>query len=453
MFQTFGNLTVDGRSLRGGFMAATPSHGLGMQQQMQQAAAATPPSVRAELSPELRTGLDAIQRGEFTGDPIQFSLQMAQEIEGLRTEFGDVIRAITSSTSNLPVRENLEAPAIVLVPQDTPFRNMLPRVSGSGLASAWRQVTSLGGGWGTSLDQPGGSTAKRVFYAETGAPAEFTTEYASKTASYKLIGAYGSVTNFAAAAGASYGNLKASERNNCLANTFLNEENALINGDATSTAAPWGDGTNALAFNGILNLVTTTNGTPSAHISSSVGAFTLDHFNAQLTKPWKQGARNLWTLMNSQEIMSLQAALRHEGEPYRLNVTDQANAVMGFRVAEYVHPISGERVKIIVSRFLAAGTILYGGMTSPDGTHTLDIEVLPQASLPPDVQRPEGTHQAIQGYTVTELAASLTSPDVQPFMINVYEVLRCKNALMFAKSTGVTAWVAPTPPSSGGGGT
>src|SRR3990172_10314398 len=35
-------------------------------------------------------------------------------------------RAITSATTALPIRENLEAPTILLVPSDTPLRARLP---------------------------------------------------------------------------------------------------------------------------------------------------------------------------------------------------------------------------------------------------------------------------------------------------------------------------------------
>jgi hypothetical protein len=112
-------------------------------------------------------------------------------------------RAITSTTSSFPIRENLEAEAKILVPLDTPVRNMLPRSVGSGAASLWRQATSLGGGWGADgLDQPGGTAADiRTFFAESGAPADHSTVYASKTASYKLMGTFGSVTGFAMATG------------------------------------------------------------------------------------------------------------------------------------------------------------------------------------------------------------------------------------------------------------
>ncbi len=43
--------------------------------------------------------------------------------------------SITTQTPGFPSRENLEAPAAMLVPVETPLRNLLPRVPGSGEAS------------------------------------------------------------------------------------------------------------------------------------------------------------------------------------------------------------------------------------------------------------------------------------------------------------------------------
>lgn len=207
-------------------------------------------------------------------------------------------RAITSTTTAFPVRENLEAPAKILVPLDTPVRNMLPRTVGSGLSSAWRQVTSLGGGYGflttvttgaASATQEVGSTAGMqvgdtiqftttttgvtigtrtvssitdathvvvnstittvtgdvavnttrprgagagvashapVFYPEGGCPADHATVYAAKSAAYKLMGVFGSVSGLAIAAGRNYQNQLETEKRHALLNMFLNEENA-----------------------------------------------------------------------------------------------------------------------------------------------------------------------------------------------------------------------------------
>jgi hypothetical protein len=438
-----GSLAVGGAFLAAGFMAPktvnaggimVPTH-IVQADAAQRAAVNTPPVIRGELSPELRADLDRVSRGEFGGDLSGFAANMAAEIDSLRQE---VSRAITSSTANLPIRENLEAPAIVLVPEDTPFRNTLPRVPGSGLAAVWKQIVTLGGGWGTDVDQPGGGAKVRQFYTESTAPVTQSTTYATKMAQYKLMGAYGSVTTFAASAGANYSDLRAEERRNALANFFLNEENALINGSSTSTAAPWGDGATAMAYDGILSLTATANGTPAAQVQTAVGPLTLDHYNAQLRRLWNYGGRDLFILQSADVTLWLQKLLRDAGEPYRLDVKDQANATMGFHVAVYISPVNGQRVTIMTSRFMPAGTIEFGSFLTDTGRNAFEIDVLPQAPLPADVQRPDGSKQLIQGYYVTELARQADNPEEELFMVNCYSVPKMKDARLFAKSTGVT---------------
>lgn len=386
-----------------------------------------------EMSADLRERLTRIsevkdlQRAEAAGDITQVLFQLGQTM----AEFQ---RNITSTMTAFPVRENLEAEAKLLVPVDTPVRNKLARTPGAGTASAWRQATSLGGGWAAG-DQPGeGPGAVRAFFAETGAPAEHTTVYAAKSASYKLLGTYGSVTGFAMATGANFQNQLATEKANAIRNLMLNEENALINGDATSTAAPWGDGSNALAFNGLVNLITTANGVPSAQVQTAVGALTTAHIDAQLTRIWKQGGQRPYILMNSQEVLSLVTLAEANGSIIRVMAAADNGVIMGVSVTGYKHPITGEIVPIIVSKFLAAGTILFGSEALPDGSPAADVNVLPQVQLPE-----LAPNTMVQGYTAQELAPTTAAPQVYPFIVTVYEVLRMKGATVFAKSTGVTA--------------
>jgi hypothetical protein len=390
-------------------------------------------AARPEISPELQEALNRlsaggdVQRGEVTGD-------LSQILHHFGATIAELQRGITSTTSGLPIRENLEAEATGLVPLDTPLRNMLPRRPGAGTASAWRQLTSLGGGWATTLDQGGTGGAIRAFFSETGAPAEHTSTYASKSGAYKLLGTYGSVTGFAAAAGANFQNQLAVEKTHALNNLMLNEEYALIAGDSTSTAAPWGDGATAMAFDGLIPLTATANGTPSAQVQTAVGALTLAHIDAQLTRIWKQGGRNPFLLINAQEQQSLVNLAQASGTVIRMMATAQGDTILGMKVTGIKHPITGDIVPVYVSRFMTAGTIQYGAQYGPDGKPAIDVEVLPQVQLPE-----LAPNQNIQGYTAQELAPTTAAPQVYPFIITVYELLRMKNALVFAKSTGVTA--------------
>ncbi|HEX9997011.1 MAG TPA: hypothetical protein VGB45_07710 [Abditibacterium sp.] len=443
-----GNFKFGHSMLVAGFMAGiasttmasglqVPTH-VAQYEMAQQAAAATPAVLRAEISPSLVSDIERLERGEFaSGDISSLARNIIGEIESLRT---DVARVVTSQTANLPVRENLEATATILIPQDTPFRNRVPRTVGNGAAAVWKQVVSLGGGWGTDVEQPGGgNAAKRVFYAELGKPEQFTTEYATRMAQYKLMGAYGGVTGFAAAVGGNYQDQRAAERRLALQNFMLNEENAMINAIKVATVAPWGDGTTALAYDGLSSSVATGNGTPGVNVQVAVGPITLDHYNSQLRRLYTWGARDLFILQNADATMWLQQLLRDSGEPYRLDIVDQSQAKIGFTVAIYVHPVTGQNVTIMTSRFAKAGEIIFGGMTQDNGTNALELEVLPQAPIPDDVQRPDGSRQDIQGYYVTELARSPEQPEVEPFMVNLYSTFKLKNSQMFAKSTGCQA--------------
>lgn len=425
-----GNSTV----ARGGFLHADMS-----------GSAAAYPAVganavtRGDLARALGGSLEQLERSIQNADPnaklerAEFTGNIKDVLDQMNLTMRDVQRALT--VNDVPVRENMEAPAISLVPEDTPLRNLLPRVPGSGKASVWQQQTTLGGGWGTGFDQPGGGTIKRMFYSETGAPTEYNSVYVPKTAAYKLLGAFGKVTNFAVAAGANYQDQLARERISTLKNTMLNEEYALIHGDSTATAAPWGDGSNALAFDGLYNLVTVANGTPSAAVQSSVGSLTKAHIDNQLTDIWKRGGTNMWMLLNAIEIMSLTRLVEADGSVLRVQSLAQDGVVLGYRVIGYVHPVSGEMVRVLPSRLADPGTMLFGSLQGPDGENAIEVEVLPQVPVPTGVESPQG----IQGYTVTDLARSQTAPDVSAFMISVYEVLKVRNAEVFAKSTGVTA--------------
>lgn len=483
-----GHLSYNGRMLlRAGFLepGAIPTGPLGPSVPILSR------MVGPQFAEETIQRVGALQRGESVGD-------INAALRDLGLTMADFQRAITSGTSNLPIRENLEAEAKILMPMDTPLRNRIPRTPGAGLASAWRQLTSLGGGFGAtttvttgaaSTTQTVGSTAGmapgdslyfatanvtavvasitsatvvvlsssvtsttgetvtkvgvqpsggvgaiRSFYAETGAPADHSSVYAAKSAGYKLLGTYGSVTGFAISAGANFQNQLATEKRNALRTLMLNEENAIINGSSTDVKAPWGDGTTALAFDGLMNLITTGNGTPSPQVQTAVGALTTAHIDAQLSRLWMQGAQDLYILMNEQEIRSLAHLAEASGSIIRVQATAEGKAVLGVQITGYMHAVSGKVIPILASRFLSPGNIIFGCDRLPDGSPALDISVLPQVQLPE-----LAADEMIQGYVARDLAPTTAAPDVYPFLCSAYETLRMKSALHFAVSKGVTA--------------
>jgi hypothetical protein len=233
---------------------------------------------------------------------------------------------------------------------------------------------------------------------------------------------------------ANFQNQLAFERTNAIRNLMLNEEYALISGSSTSTAAPWGDGTTALGYDGLLNLATTANGVPSAQVQTSVGGLTLSHLDNQLARIWKQGGQQPWMLCNAQEILSLVHLAGASGSIIRMQASAQADSILGISVTGYKHPISGEVVPIYASRFMPAGTIFFGSKFLPDGTPAIDVQVLPQVQLPQ-----LAPNEQVQGYTLQELAPTTAAPQVYSFVCTVYSVVRMKSATVVAKSSGLTA--------------
>ena len=431
-----------------------------------------------------------IARGEFGG------LDQAQAAQQMQIDLINALQRAQAS-SGVPIREDLEAEVSSLIPPETPLRNRLPRSVGSSSATSWEQETSVGGGYGvnttvttgaTSATQQVGSTAGmqaggtlyfqtanvyatvssvtdathvvltasittttsevvttgaysqpggnpvQGFFSESGAPANSSPVYAKKTASYKLLGTMFSITGFAMAAGASFTNQLAMEKTAAIRRLMLIEENALINSDSTIVTAPYGDGTNAFGFDGLLKLTTTANGVPVPQVQTSVGALTTAHIDAQLTRTHNNGARDPYILCNAQEALSLTHLAEASGSIIRVMATQAADAILGVQVVGYKHPISGQIIPILVSRFMPAGTMIFGADYLPDGKQAMDVRVLPQVQLPdlaPNVQ--------IQGYVAQELAPATTSPQSYPGIVSVFEVPRMKGATVFAKSTGLTA--------------
>ena len=439
--------------------------------------------------PDLLSRLAEFQRGEFGGqDPqsamLALNLQLIEQLN----------RAQTSS--GVPVRENLEAEVKQLVPVQTPFRNRLRRVPGSSTASSWQQQTSLGGGYGASTTvtsgtssatqtvgstagmqagqslyfrttnayriissitdgttvvlaatistttaevvefgpyfQPGQS-AVQAFFGESGAPADASPTYVKKTANYKLLGTLFSITNFAMAAGATFENQLLLEKNAAILRLMLMEENALINADSTNVTAPYGDGTNAYGFNGLLASITTANGTPVQQVQTAVGALTTSHIDAQLARITNEGAMDPYMLVNAQEAMSMAHLLEASGSIVRF-AQAPVEGVLGKAISSYVNPVTRQLVPVLISRFVPAGTMVFGADKIADGRDAADVSVLPQVQLPQ-----LAPNESIQGYVAQELAPVAASPHKFPGIVSVYEVFRMKSARVFAKSTGVTA--------------
>lgn len=296
-----------------------------------------------------------------------------------------------------PNREAIEGKPLEVC--DTPLRNLLPRVPGAGIATKWKQRGTFG---------------ERI-----------------QTCGYKLLGAFGALRGFSIASGQNYKDLLGHEKQNTLLTVMQNEENALINADSTSTQAPWGNGDNCLIYNGLLNEITVENGVPAVNICENVGELTTAHIDEQLGRCWQNGGRGLFILWGAQEGQSLWELMVCTNTVYRkvVDEPESDNSVCEHKISFIQSTINGERVPVLCSRFIPAGTILFGALYGPEGKPSIDVDVLPQ--LPGDYDN------GIQGYCCTELARSTDAPDVFPFLVSVYEVLRVHDLMCFAKSTGV----------------
>lgn len=430
-----------------------------------------------------------ILRGEIAPDEAIIKMQRLIE------------RGVTSSMTAFPVRENLDAEVVVLSPVDTPLRNMLPRVPGSGLAAKWKQQTAFGASLGTltktsgalnaantltvdntrgffvgedflylgttfritainhgtnvisvaagiglnsQLDDqavlkvgffwPEQGTAGRIFYKEDGAPESNTEVYADKTASYKLLGDMGSITMFAMAGGANFQAQYPIAKRNCLMRALLKEEYAILHGDDTVVAAPWGDGATALAFKGMVPSIQAT--APADHLQTSVGALTVEHLQTQLARLWVKGGRRRYIVLNPQEALSLAKIAVTTGNYRAILTVSEDGSTLGVRVTGIQAAVGGELVPIYVHPFMPQGMILFGSLMNSWGQPGAEMDVLPQAlGDTPQAAFTDG----IQGFYAQDIAPTAAAPEVLNFKVAIYELYKHKNGQIFALSTGVTS--------------
>ena len=117
-------------------------------------------------------------------------LKSALNDPGLLASIGEMIQKASVTTStytfspatrSIFVAENLDEVIKLIVPTATPIRNLFPRSTGTGQASAWKKLTS-------KLDPSATGTGQSAFFADAGTPGETTQTYVTATAAYKLLG-------------------------------------------------------------------------------------------------------------------------------------------------------------------------------------------------------------------------------------------------------------------------
>lgn len=109
-----------------------------------------------------------------------------------------------TGTDTLTTRQFLDAAILSIADRQTPFRDIVKREDGEGAAVVYNLRQSL-------FSQADNANPRETFYGDGGLPLEMTTEYFTRTVSYKALGYKGSVTGLSKAQARSLTNLLADE--------------------------------------------------------------------------------------------------------------------------------------------------------------------------------------------------------------------------------------------------
>jgi len=292
-------------------------------------------------------------------------------LDSATLEFKDAIMkaAETISTSTFSPEdrsvfspENLDEQIKILVPTGTPLRNRIPRVPGKGQATAWKRLTSsLQSG---SVAGGASGTGQTVFFADAGEPNETSQTYDTVSAAYKLLGRkveVGGLANAASRGGQGGSTTMLEHREKIkLYEVMLGEEEALINGDATSQT---------LAFDGLLTQITT--------YSGSMSLLTVSGINVYLeTLADVQGAYPDLLLAQGRQIRALADELQGSGSISRIVYADnRGNATGGIALKSFINSINGSQIEVEHSKYLSDNALLLT-TKSEAGENWIEIEDL-----------------------------------------------------------------------------
>ena len=172
-------------------------------------------------------------------------MQIEQTLQGL---FDSLRKAgvNTNPVSGLQlVREDLSPVLALMVPTETPIRNMLKRIPGNGNAHSWYQQLAQADTDGSLFF---GTTPSGSAFAAGQLPVKKASKYARVSAPYVQLGDTVNVTFYDYFAGKSYIDILQHEVDVAMMNSVLIEEWMLINGDSSI---------NPLYFDGLLKQVNT----------------------------------------------------------------------------------------------------------------------------------------------------------------------------------------------------
>jgi hypothetical protein len=443
------------------------------------------------ISPEIMRQIESIQRGANT-DPNAAIALLTQGLASLN-------RGIDSLTSNLPIRENLEAEAIALVPTDTPLRNRIPRRMGSGTAVTWKQITSYGGGYGASStvngNQASGATTLTLVSNAGFRIGDFVSIGTGATIEVRQITALGVNTITFVGATANAQNNSAVVRiqtrpgGGSATRGFFGERGAPANLNtqyATRAAAYklMGQMTDVTAFAQAAGRSFQDN--RAQERTSALYNVMLNEENAILNgdstsvlAPWGDGTSplafdglyRLITTANGTPVDQQQAAVgalteahldaqlirlwQQGGSGYYMIISSQEAASLT-KLAKaatnnyrYTLDQRGATLGVTVTGYVhpiaSAGVVevivsrdAIPGIIVFGCDKTVEGKPTLEFEVLPQVDLPElAPNQQLMGYVVQQVGTSVAAPQVYPEIVTVFEVLKMKAANLFAISRGV----------------
>ena len=262
-------------------------------------------------------------------------------------------------TRSIFAPENLDPVIKTIPPTATPIRSVLPRTSGVGQATSWKQLVSKLDPENTK-DMDGAVDESDIFFADADRPGQTKQEYTVKSAPYKLLGRTVSIGLQHAAMSQDYSPAEDEDTRVKTLEVLLGEEWAIIHGNSTS---------DNLQFDGLSQLVkTNTEDLDGADLTvDKIGDWSQSIFN--------EGGSPTHLMVNSIQSRNLSDEIKGDGTMQRIVIGDQGNATANLRVSDIVDPISGNVINILVSRYLGDYAFL-GAMQSPAGENYIEMEDL-----------------------------------------------------------------------------
>lgn len=242
--------------------------------------------------------------------------------------------------------ENLDEKIKFLVPIDTPIRNRLPRVPGSGQMAEWKRMTSaIHSKMHPSGNVPTG-TATAIGFADAGAPGETAQTYSTVAAAYKLLGRKLEVGGLALAASKGRDgqpDMQASRERTKIYEVMLGEEELIIAGDVNNSS---------LEFDGLYKQITTNSGSVTFLTASGVGNFCQTLFS--------RGGDPTVLYATARQLQALADDLERSGSIQRSVIaqSEVAGVTGGFALSRIVNPVTQSLIDVKPSRFVGYGGLL-----------------------------------------------------------------------------------------------